>query len=76
MQWRPRGRVWDHRAFFHARGPMRRLLYLLANLLGGLVLILLVLNPTRPLMPVFGLLGLAVGCVVLARRIRTRGGDR
>jgi hypothetical protein len=48
---------------------------LLANVIGGLVLVLLVLNPARPLMPILGLLGLAVGCVVLAGLIRSRGRD-
>jgi hypothetical protein len=43
---------------------MKRVLYLLANLLGGLVLVLL-LNPARPLAPVFALLALAVVCAVL-----------
>ena len=37
---------------------MPRALYLLANLLGGVVLVLLLLDPTRPLGPVFVLLGL------------------
>ncbi len=39
---------------------MKRVLYALANLLGGVVLVLLVLDPTRPLAPIFVLLGLAV----------------
>jgi hypothetical protein len=39
---------------------MRRALYLLANVL-GVVLILLLIDPTRPLGPVFMLLGLAAG---------------
>ena len=46
---------------------MRRVLYFLANLLGGVVLVLLVLDPTRPLEPVFVLLGLAVVFAVLPR---------
>ena len=46
---------------------MRRVLYFLANLLGGVVLVLLVLDPTRPLVPVFVLLGLAVLFAVLPR---------
>jgi hypothetical protein len=41
---------------------MKRALYLLANLLGVVVLVLL--DPTRPLAPVFVLLGLAAVCVV------------
>ena len=61
--------------FFHG-GPsgsygyrlaeMKRVLYFLANLLGGVVLDLL-LDPTRPLAPVFVLLALAVVCAVLPR---------
>ena len=46
---------------------MKRVLYFLANLLGGVVLVLLVLDPTRPLVPVFVLLGLAVLFAVLPR---------
>jgi hypothetical protein len=46
---------------------MKRFLYLLANLLGGLVLVLLLLDPARPLAPVFALLALAVVCAVLPR---------
>jgi hypothetical protein len=44
----------------------KRLFYLLGNVCGGIVLVLLILDPTRPLLPIFALLGLAVGCVVLA----------
>jgi hypothetical protein len=40
---------------------MPRALYLLANLLGCGVLVLLLIDPTRPLAPVFVLLGLAAG---------------
>jgi hypothetical protein len=39
---------------------MKRVLYALANLLGGVVLLLLLLDLTRPLAPIFVLLGLAV----------------
>ena len=46
---------------------MKRVLYLLANLLGGVVLVLLLLDPTRPLAPIFVLLGLAVLFAVLPR---------
>jgi hypothetical protein len=46
---------------------MTRDLFFLANLWAGSVLVLLVLNPTRPLAPVFGLLVLSVFCIVLAR---------
>ena len=46
---------------------MKRVLYFLANLLGGVVLVLLLLDPTRPLVPVFVLLGLAVLFAVLPR---------
>jgi hypothetical protein len=46
---------------------MYRALYLLANLLGGVVLVLLLIDPTRPLGLVFVLLGLATVCVVVPR---------
>jgi hypothetical protein len=46
---------------------MKRLLYLLANLCAGVVLILLLLDTTRPLAPVFVLLTLAVVCAFLPR---------
>jgi hypothetical protein len=39
---------------------MRRLLYLSANILGGIVLVLLFRNPGRDLLPVFILLALAL----------------
>ncbi len=44
---------------------MKRDLYFLANLLGGVVLVLLLLDPTRPLAPIFVLLSLAVVFAVL-----------
>lgn len=46
---------------------MRRFLYFLANLFGGVVIVLLLLDPTRPLAPIFVLLALAVLCVISAR---------
>jgi hypothetical protein len=46
---------------------VKRVLYVLANLWAGLVLVLLLIDPTRPLAAVLGLLGLAVVCVVMAR---------
>jgi len=46
---------------------MKRVLYLFANGLAGIVLILLLLDPIRPLAPVFVLLALAVTCVIVAR---------
>jgi hypothetical protein len=46
---------------------MKRTLYSLANLLGGVVLVLLLLDPTRPLSPIFFLLGLAVSCAFIPR---------
>jgi hypothetical protein len=39
-----------------------RLLYLVANILAAVVLVLLLLDPTRPLPPVFVILGLSVVC--------------
>jgi hypothetical protein len=38
---------------------LKRVLWSAANLLGGVVLVLLVLDPTRPLLSVFILLGVA-----------------
>jgi hypothetical protein len=48
---------------------MKRPLYLLANFFGGVVLVLLIMDPARPLPSVFILLGLSVGCFVLARLV-------
>lgn len=45
---------------------MKRVLYFLANGFAGIVLVLLVLDPARPLAPVFVLLTLAVACAVVA----------
>jgi hypothetical protein len=49
---------------------MKRTLYILANGFAGVVLILLLLDPTRPLAPVFVLLALAVVCAVVPRFLR------
>jgi hypothetical protein len=49
---------------------MRRLLYLLANVLGGVVLVLLLLDPARPLGPIFLLLAAPVVCAVLPKYLR------
>jgi hypothetical protein len=49
---------------------MKRVLYFVANLLGGIVIVLLVIDPTRTLAPIFVLLGLAVICVVVAWFLR------
>jgi hypothetical protein len=46
---------------------MKRTLYFLADLLGGVVLVLLLLDPTRPLAPIFVLLGLAVAFAIIPR---------
>jgi hypothetical protein len=48
-------------------GGMKRASYLAANLLGALVLVLLLMDPTRALLPLFELLGLGAGCIILAR---------
>jgi hypothetical protein len=50
---------------------MKRAHYLLANVLGGVVLVLLLLDPTQPLAPVFVLWGLAAVCVVVPRFLPT-----
>jgi hypothetical protein len=39
---------------------LKRVLWTAENLVGGTVLVLLLLDPTRPLLPIFGLLGVAV----------------
>jgi hypothetical protein len=44
---------------------MKRALYVLANLLAGLVLVLLLVDSSRPLAPVLVLPSLAVACAVL-----------
>jgi hypothetical protein len=49
---------------------MKRALYLLANLLGGVALVLLLLDPGRPLGPIFLLLAAAVVCTVLPSWLR------
>ncbi len=45
---------------------MKRVFYIFANGFAGIVLVLLVLDPTRPLAPIFVLLALAVICTVAA----------
>jgi hypothetical protein len=49
---------------------LRRVLYGMANLLGGVVLVLLFLDPGRDLLPVFALLALAVLLATLPRFLR------
>jgi hypothetical protein len=49
---------------------MKRALYLLTNLLGGVVLVLLLLDPGRPLVPVFLFLAVAAVCAVLPTQLR------
>jgi hypothetical protein len=44
---------------------MKRALYVLANVLAGLVLVLLLVDSSRPLVPVLAFLGLAMVCAVL-----------
>jgi hypothetical protein len=44
---------------------MKRVLYLFANSFAGVVLVLLLLDPSRPLVPVFILLALAVVCAAV-----------
>jgi len=55
-----------------ARESASRPLYIAANLLGGVVFLLLLMDPRRPLWPVLGLLGVAVGlsttAVILERK--------
>ena len=47
---------------------MKRVFYTLANGLAGVVLALLLLDPARPLVPVFVLLALAVVCAAVPCR--------
>ena len=49
---------------------MKRVFYILANGFAGVVLVLLLLDPTRPLVPVFVLLALAVACAVVPWSLR------
>jgi hypothetical protein len=44
---------------------MKGSFYVLANGFAGVVLVLLLIDPTRPLVPVFVLLALAVACAVV-----------
>jgi hypothetical protein len=44
---------------------MKRVFYFLANGFAGVVLVLLLLDPSRPLVPVFILLALAVVCAAV-----------
>jgi hypothetical protein len=44
---------------------MKRVAYVLANGIAGVVLVLLLLDPSRPLAPVFVLVSLAVVCAVV-----------
>jgi hypothetical protein len=45
---------------------MKRVLYFFANGFAGIVLVLLLLDPSRSLAPIFVLLALAVVCSVVA----------
>jgi hypothetical protein len=44
---------------------MKRVFYVLANLFGGVAVVLLLLEPTRPLAPNLGLVTLAVVCALV-----------
>jgi hypothetical protein len=56
---------------------MKRALYFLANVLGGVVLVLLLLDPTRPLGLVFVLLGAGRGLCCRAQVVAVTGrGDQ
>ena len=52
---------------------LKRVLWSAANVLGGAVLVLLLLDPTRPLLPIFVLLGTAVVFWVLPAIIGRSG---
>jgi hypothetical protein len=49
---------------------MKPFLYIRANVIAGIVLVLLLLDPTRPLAPVVILICLAVICTAVPRFIR------
>jgi len=49
---------------------MNRVFYFFANGFAGIVLVLLVLDPSRPLAPIFVLLALAVVCAVVPWYLR------
>jgi hypothetical protein len=53
---------------------MRRALFVLADVFAGAVLVLLLIDPTRYLGPVFVLLALAVGCAGVAWLVRRKQG--
>lgn len=44
-----------------------RVCYILANTLGGAVIALLLIDPTRPLAPIFVLLGFAAAFAIIPR---------
>lgn len=49
---------------------MKRILYIVADAFAAVVVILLLLDPTRPLAPVLVLLTLAVACAIVAWLLR------
>jgi hypothetical protein len=51
---------------------MKLVLYTLANVFAGLVLVLLLIDPMRPLAPIFVLLSLALVCAVMPTILRKR----
>jgi hypothetical protein len=61
--WRPQlslPRMEIHQRRPYRSGRLKRVFNIVANVLGGLVLVMLLLDPTRPLAPVLVVLGLAV----------------
>jgi len=52
------------------RTRLKRVSWSVANLLGGAVLVLLIVDPNRPLLPIFGLVGLAVALLFLPALLR------
>lgn len=49
---------------------MKRVLCFFANGFAGIVLVLLLLDPTRPLTPIFVLLAFAVFCAIIPRYMK------
>jgi hypothetical protein len=52
---------------------LKRILWSAANAVAGEVLVLLLLDPTRPLLPIFILLGVAVVLMILLAFLRRSG---
>lgn len=54
---------------------LKRILWSAANVLGGAAIVLLVLDPTRPLVPILVLLGVAVVLMILPTLFTSKSGS-